>query len=358
MRIWIFRDVPVLANLLKLLIVFVLLNSSDRAFGQNETAEDLQAVTAWSLQRYASFEQVAYVPVRLQSTLQATNSISDRGNISAADVRIIDLAIADIQADRQLLIDTFDRLPPPPALRDAEMYRRLSDSVPLVERAVFNGRIQYDAAIGWLVALREGCDPEPDELALALADAQISYLEAMIDLFDLTGSQDLSNPGTLDAMQRTAMQFAQRAVLILDRADLVGEWNAGLLENLDQNFAGIRQVVTFTSTEISVRASESVRELDEVIEADPLVFEGFRAYRNKIAEIAETYSLVPAAGQNLLFAMEEFRDRYGAATSREERQLISQTFMSSLREIALQQNIVKTRRNQLFREATRLANEL
>lgn len=345
-------------RLWRLLVILSVAVASGASAAQGTSAPDLQAVVAWSSQRYQAMEQLAFLSLRTQAALQVAAGASDRSDLSEEELASINEVLADLQASRALLNDRFEALPAPPQLEDGDLARRLSEGVPIVEEAWASGLAQYDAVIDWLEAFRNGDDPPAEELQLVLVNSQITYLEATVALFEATGSEDYTNPATLDALQRTATHWAQRMVLVLYRADLTGEWTERLAADAETEFDVVRQAVEFTTSEIDLRAANSVAALDQAISSDPTLTSAHRAYRDKVAEIMGTYDVVAPAGESLIVALDEFSASYSIAESRMQRMAFIEVFLARVSESSTRLNEARSRRNQLTREAASLYNEL
>lgn len=345
-------------RLWRMLAVLLFAAVSGVSAAQPNAAADHQAVIAWTSQRYQAMEQLAVVPLRIRAALQVAAGLTDGNSMSDAEIALLNDAVEGLRNSRVLLNDSFDALPPPPDVEDSDMARRLRAGIPIVQEAKANGLAQFDAAIDWLIALRNGDDPRIQDLQIVLVDAQIGYLEAIVRLFETTGSSDYTNPGTLDAVQRTATQWAQRTVLVLYRAELTESWTAGLALDVEADLDAVRQAIEYTISEIDLRASNSVAILDEVIASDPTISPAFQIYRDKVAELMETYALLPPAGESFLDTLDGFWAEYHAAESSSQRMRAIEAFLAHVNESAIRMNEVRSRRTQLAREVALLFDEL
>jgi len=338
-------------------LVMLLLVSSP-AHAQLSGVEATQAVVDWSTQRYSVLEQSAYVPLRLRAALDIYAELPDGRPQSADDRQAIDNAINTLVAARERLDVAFVDLPPPPSIADEAIARRLNDSLPIMEEVSEAALATYDSAIVWLTDVRNGHEPPITDFQRYFLDAQIAYLDALLNLHDVSKSDDQTNPATLEATQTAAIRRAQRITLVLNRADITGDWTEELRAESEFDLESIREEIIHLSGQIRTRAVEQVARLDNALAADPSLSLSFVTFRDTVAEIATTYDVNADLGLEIVAAIDELLSHYGEARSASERQSIVETLSTRIRSAGIRNNEARSRRNLLSRDLARLMEEL
>tara|TARA_R110002072_G_C7902910_1_gene529745 strand:- start:245 stop:1309 length:1065 start_codon:yes stop_codon:yes gene_type:complete len=330
----------------------------EAALAQLTGAEAGRAVIDWSTQRYSVLEQSAYVPLRLQAALDIFADFPDGRPQSSEDFQALDDAINTLVAARGRLNAAFADLPPPPILADEGISRRLNDSLPVMEDVSQAAQATYDSAIGWLTAVREGQEPPVEDFVRLFLDAQIAYLDALLDLHEVSKSNDQTNPATLDATQTAAIRRAQRVTLVLSRADFVGDWTEELRADSEAELESIREEIVRLAGRIRMRAAEQIANLDNALEAEPSPSPSLVAFRDVMAEIATTYDVNAEQGLEIVSAIDEFLDFYSEMAFVDERQSAIEALSNRIRSAGIRNNEARSRRNLLSRDLARLMDDL